>query len=182
MPSRVYNKILNCYIRSKYDNIKCYVNLPNQLKGLEYISIDEGSSIGKGGILTAWDSYEGEKFYPNIKIGKNCNIGEFCHITACNRIVIGDNLLTGRYVYISDNAHGRSSIEELSIHPSKRKLYSKGSVVIGNNVWIGESAMILAGVTIGDGAIIGSNSVVTHDVPAYSVAGGIPARVIKILQ
>jgi acetyltransferase-like isoleucine patch superfamily enzyme len=63
----------------------------------------------------------------------------------------------------------------------ERLLVSKGAVVIGNNVWIGNNACIMPGVSIGDGAIIGANSVVTHDIPAYSVAGGIPAKVIKQL-
>ena len=61
-----------------------------------------------------------------------------------------------------------------------RPTTSKGRVVIGNNVWIGDKATILPGVTIGDGAIIAANAVVTKDVPQYSVVGGNPAKVIKI--
>ena len=59
---------------------------------------------------------------------------------------------------------------------------SKGPVCIGKNVWIGRNVCILSGVNIGDGAIIGANAVVTHDVPAYAVAAGIPAKVIKQLR
>ena len=55
-------------------------------------------------------------------------------------------------------------------------------IKIGNNVWIGDKACILGGVTIGDGAVIGANSVVTHSIPAHSIAVGSPARVIKILN
>lgn len=182
LPGKIYVKILNRYIKKSFPKIKGSVGMPNQLKGLEYIDIGEGTFLCKGGILTAWDSYAGEKWYPKIIIGKNCCIGEFFHITACNSIEIGDNLLTGRYVYISDNAHGKTDMFQLNIHPVKRPLYSKGTVKIGNNVWIGESARILAGVTIGDGAIIGANSVVTKDVPAYSVVGGVPARVLKTVK
>lgn len=58
-------------------------------------------------------------------------------------------------------------------------IYSKGAIVIGDNVWIGEKAAILAGVTIGEGAIIGANAVVTKNIPPYSIAAGIPARIIK---
>ena len=54
-------------------------------------------------------------------------------------------------------------------------------IKVGNNVWIGESARILSGVTIGDGAIIGANAVVTHDVPSGAVVGGVPAKVIKMM-
>lgn len=58
----------------------------------------------------------------------------------------------------------------------------KGPVKIGDNVWIGDRATILSGVTIGEGAIIAANAVLTHDVPAYTVVGGVPAKVIKFLK
>ena len=97
-----------------------------------------------------------------------------------NELIIGDNLLTGSYVSIIDNNHGKNkTIEEMMVPPSERDLYSKGPIHIGNNVWIGDKASIFGGVTIGDGAIIGANSVVTHDIPAYSVAVGNPAKVIR---
>ena len=83
------------------------------------------------------------------------------------------------YVLISDNSHGEICAEEQSVPPLDRQLVSKGEVVIGNNVWIGDKVAILAGVRIGDGAIIGANSVVTKDVPANCVVGGIPAKEIK---
>jgi acetyltransferase-like isoleucine patch superfamily enzyme len=63
--------------------------------------------------------------------------------------------------------------------PIKRSLFSKGPVIIGDNVWIGDKATILPGVSIGNGAVIAANAVVTKDVPAYSVAAGNPARIIK---
>ena len=67
----------------------------------------------------------------------------------------------------------------MHIKPNDRDVVSKGPVVIGNNVWIGDKATILPGVTIGDGAVIAVNAVVTKDVPVYSVAAGNPARIIK---
>ena len=80
---------------------------------------------------------------------------------------------------ISDNNHGSTDFDTLHELPANRKLYTKGPVIIGNNVWIGDKATILGGVTIGDGAVIAANSVVTKDVPAYSVVGGNPAKIIK---
>ena len=71
------------------------------------------------------------------------------------------------------------SYQILNIAPRKRKLSFKGNISIGNNVWIGDKATILSGVFIGDGAVIGANSVVTKNVPAYSIAVGVPAKVIK---
>lgn len=119
---------------------------------------------------------------PELLIGKGMSLGQYSHITCANRITIGENLLTGRFVLISDNSHGHSKKNEMMEAPLSRKIYSKGEINIGNNVWIGDKASIMAGVTIGDGAIIAANSVVTHDVPAYSVAAGIPAKIIKSLR
>lgn len=105
--------------------------------------------------------------------------GDDNHITAACGIQIGKNLRTGKSVLISDNSHGNPAIlSQRSIAPNDRPLYCKGPIVIGDNVWIGERAAILGGVTIGDGAIIGVNAVVTHDVPAYATAVGCPARII----
>ena len=152
---------------------------PHQLMGEKYISIGKGTTINEGSILTAWDKYEGQSFTPSIKIGNNCCIGEHAHISACKEIIIGNNVLTGRRIYISDNSHGNCIKEEIEIPPIKRPLYVKGSVIIEDNVWIGERVCILSGVHIGKGAIIAANAVVTHDVPAYTIVGGVPAKIIK---
>lgn len=67
----------------------------------------------------------------------------------------------------------------MDMPPTQRPIYSKGPVVIGDNVWIGDKATILPNVSIGKGAIIAANSVVTKDVPEYSVFAGNPAKIIK---
>lgn len=148
--------------------------------GEDRITIGEGTHVGEHCVLTTWESTcAGGDFHPEIVIGKNCDIGEYNHITSINKIQVGDNLLTGRWVTITDNSHGGIDCNSLSIAPIMRKMISKGPVFIGTNVWIGDKATILPGVTIGDGAVIAANSVVTKDVPAYSVVAGIPAKVIK---
>lgn len=153
----------------------------------EYISIGDGTSFDDWIYLTAWDSYDcivdgktlKQTMNPQLIIGKNCNFGAFNHITSTNKIVIGDRCLTGKWVTITDNSHGKTDRESLQVPPIKRPIYSKGPVTIGNDVWIGDKATILPGVSIGDGAVIAANSVVTKDVPAYSVAAGNPAIIIK---
>lgn len=82
---------------------------------------------------------------------------------------------------ITDNSHGETDYDSLKMPPIKRPITSKGPVIIGNNVWIGDKATILPGVTIGDGSVIAANAVVTKDVPPYSVVGGNPAIVLKLV-
>lgn len=150
--------------------------------GSRRIRIGERTSIQAYSVLGAWERYgQDEHYEPEIIIGDNCSIGEFCHITAINKITIGDGLLTGRFVYIGDNAHGGLSVEEANIPPIKRHLTSKGEIKIGRNVWIGDKVSIFGGVTIGDNVIIGAGSIVTHDIPSNSMAAGAPAKVVKMV-
>lgn len=160
---------------------KSFMGLHIVSQGEQYIEIGNGCYIGDFSLLTAWDQYGQQTFTPHISIGDNCHIGSHAHITAINRIEIGNNVLTGTKVLITDNSHGRFSPEELDIAPSERPLYSKGAVIIEDNVWIGEKATILANVRIGKGAVIAANSVVTHDVPAHSMVAGVPAKIVKQL-
>ncbi len=149
---------------------------PILLSGSQHVKIGNGTVIAKGCTITCTNQEEAE-----ISIGNNCTIGSFNHITACNTIKIGDGVLTGPYVLITDNSHGKNTEIETK-RPAKRSIYSKGKVLIGNNVWIGEKATILPNVTIGDGSIIGANSVVTKDIPPYSIAAGSPARIIYVMK
>ncbi|MBM6961978.1 acyltransferase [Bacteroides caecigallinarum] len=169
-------------LHARYPNWNGYVRNPVKLLGIRYFSVGKGTYFASKAELTAWDKYYEFTYNPRVIIGRDCHFGRAFHITAINEIIIGDNLLTGQYVIISDNAHGESSLDQLSIPPIYRKLTSKGAVRIGNNVWIGDRVAILAGVTIGDGAIIGSNAVVTHDVPPGAVVGGVPAKILKIID
>ena len=147
----------------------------------KHVRIGDNCVFGDHCMLSAWEEFNDKTYEPRIEIGNDCNLGFCTHITCCNRVVIGNGVLTGMYVIISDNSHGTLSADELTEMPVKRPLYSKGEVIIGNNVWIGDKAAILAGVHIGDGAIIGANAVVTTDVPANAVVGGVPAKLIRQL-
>lgn len=117
--------------------------------------------------------------HPRITIGNNVHITEFSYISCLNEVNIGDGTLIGVNTFITDNYHGKSTKEEMNIPPHERTLYSSGSVTIGKNVWTGRNVCILPNVTIGDGAIIGANSVVTHDIPANCIAVGAPAHIIR---
>lgn len=151
------------------------------LVGGQYIAIKEKCSLGKSGVLTAWSYYANEFFSPEIIIGANCSIGDYFHVSAVNSIRIGENVLIGRWVTIVDNAHGEINKDIILIAPIKRKLYSKGPIVISDNVWIGDKSTVLAGVTIGRNSIVGANSVVTRDVPPNCIVAGSPAKIIKMI-
>lgn len=153
----------------------------SHLKGAECIEVGDDCTFSQNCELTAWTSYREIKYQPSIIIGNGCTFRQRVHITAINKIQIGDHLLTGNDVLISDNNHGVIEKKDLQISPQDRSLSSKGEIIIGNNVWIGDKACIIGKVTIGDGAIIGANSVVTKDVPAYSVVAGVPAKLLKQL-
>jgi len=144
-----------------------------------YISMGRGASVGARTVLSAWDQYEGAPFTPEILIGEGTSIGAECHMTAITTISIGQGVLTGKKVTVTDNSHGPASADQIDIPPARRRLVSKGPVIIEDNVWIGDKATILPGVRIGRGAIIAANSVVTTDIPAGCVAAGIPARVVR---
>lgn len=151
------------------------------LVGFKHISVGPGTMLGESIQLTAWSATASGQ-QPAITIGANCTIRDYAHITAANSISIGNNLLTGTNVLITDNAHGGFTSEQLQLPPTARPVVSKGAVVIGNNVWLGNNVCVMPGVTIGDGAVVGANSVVTSDVPPYSMAAGAPAVIIKQIE
>ncbi len=176
---KIYSKNLSTQFK------KCGKGLISEyrvfLRGEKYILLGKDVKLNHDVRIEAWDSYAGKKHRPQIVIGDRVCINPYTHIGAINKIVIGSRTLIGSGVLITDHSHGRCTEEDLKKEPRKRTLYSKGKVVIGENVWIGEHAAILPGVTIGDNAIIGANAVVTKDVPANAVVGGNPARIIKII-
>ena len=155
------------------------IKFPSHFKGNKFIQIGNNVSIGKRSCITVWNQ---KKYKPEILIGNNVNIGDDSHITCINKIQIGENVLFGKKVTITDNSHGIcNSLSELFINPVKRELYSKGAVIIKKNVWIGDKVTILPGVIIEEGVIIGANSIVTSNIPAFSIVGGIPAKIIRKL-
>lgn len=159
-----------------------YLGKIAQLSGLKYISIGTRTGFADGLTMTAWDQYSRQVFTPNIIIGNDCHFGAWNHLTAIDRIEIGDGCLTGKWVTITDNDHGNNSIDQIDLPPVRRPLHSKGPVIIGKNVWIGDKVTILSGVKVGDGCVIAANAVVTKDIPSGCVAAGIPARIIKIIS
>lgn len=168
------------WLKSEFKSFgkKSVVDRPLTLRGGKYISIGKNVLIGRHIVITAWDNTGLEK-KPELIIEDNVEIGDYSHITCANKITICSGVLTGKRILITDNSHGEFSLEQLRIDPKLRPVISKGPVYIGKNVWIGEKASIMPGVTVGEGAIIGANAVVTKDVPPYTLVAGTPAKIIK---
>lgn len=132
------------------------------------IVLSRGCSIHRHALIVARDS--------SIKVGAKSHIGQGCVIVARESIKIGRDALIAEYVTIRDQHHG---IDIDCGIPYREQEFTTAPIVIGDNVWIGAKATVLAGVTIGDHAVIGAGAVVTKDVPAYAIAAGVPAKVIR---
>ncbi|WP_315857234.1 acyltransferase [Rhodopirellula halodulae] len=118
--------------------------------------------------------FQGGKTAP-IRLEENVTINDGCVLTALYGITVGEGTSIGEYTSIRDYNHAFSD----RCTPIKEQGYTGSSILIGKNVWIGRGCMVVGGVEIGDGAVIGANSVVTKDIPEYSVAVGSPARVLR---
>jgi acetyltransferase-like isoleucine patch superfamily enzyme len=113
-----------------------------------------------------------------VDIGAKTVLGQECTISAYQHVSIGRECVVADRVMLIDFDHGMVEVER----PIRLQGIYKRDVRVGNNVWIGYGACILRGVTVGDNAVIGTNSVVTKDVPPNAVVGGVPARVIRMRE
>ncbi|PNQ74772.1 transferase [Hanstruepera neustonica] len=111
----------------------------------------------------------------SLKIGNNVGINHYCFIGVRGDIEIGDNVIFGPRVNIFSENH---NFEDIDV-PIKNQGVTKGKTIVGNDVWIGANVSIMSGVKIGDGCVIAAGAVVTKDIPAFSIIGGVPAKIIK---
>lgn len=157
------------------------IRRPIYVRGKKYFKYGEGFTTGYNCRIEMFDTGKGKD--KKLVVGKNCKIGDYVHIAVGEEVVIGDNVLIGSKVLISDLNHGNYGGEEMHCDPNtppdNRPINTK-PLSIGDNVWIGDNVCILQGVKIGNGCIIGANSVVTKSMPDDCIIGGIPAKVIKI--
>lgn len=154
------------------------IRFPFDVRGKKFISISKGFTTGVGCRLEAYPVNSNKVLF----IGENVQINDYVHITAMENVTIGNNVLMASKIYISDCSHGSYSGDNNDSNPkaspSERPLFSS-PILIKDNVWLGESVSVLPGVTIGEGTIVGANSVVTKDLPDFVIAVGIPAKPIK---
>ena len=149
--------------------IKNVISAPNISVG-DYTYYDDDTDpagFEKNNVLFNWPEF-----------GDRLIIGKFCAIASGTKFIMGpaNHRISSVTTYPFAVFGGAW---ERAVPPHLSQLPHKGDITVGNDVWIGRESVIMPGVTIGDGAIIAAYSVVTRDVPAYHVAGGNPARVIK---
>jgi acetyltransferase-like isoleucine patch superfamily enzyme len=113
-----------------------------------------------------------------VEIGEKTVMGQECTISAYQHVRIGEQCVIADRAMFIDFDHGIVEVER----PIRLQGIYKRDVEVGNNVWIGYGACILRGVSVGDNSVIGTNSVVTKDVPANAIVGGVPARIIRMRE
>ncbi len=147
---------------------------PLFVNGAEQMFLGDGVGISYGARLECIREYGGQTYSPALVIGDKTTAEFFLHIGCAEKVVIGRDVMIAGHCSITDHQHGYDPDRPLHGQP-----LTVAPVEIQDSVFIGEYVHVLPGVTIGTHSVIGSHSVVTHDIPPYSVAVGIPARVIR---
>lgn len=113
-------------------------------------------------------------FGKNISIGKNVFINSGCHFQDQGGIEIGDGCLIGHNVVLATINH--------DLYPENNRINHYAPIKLGKSVWVGSNSTILPGVTVGDWAVVAAGAVVTRDVPPLTIVGGVPAKVIRVID
>lgn len=141
--------------------------------GKHQLKIGRSVSIGAFSQLVVSMSFNNIGEY--IRIGNHVGIGQFASIGGSGGVTIGENCIIGQYFSCHPENHVYSDPEALI----RNQGTVRSAITIGANCWIGAKVTVLAGVTIGEGCVIAAGAVVTKSMPAHSIIGGVPARVIK---
>ncbi len=144
--------------------------------GETWIAIGDQTMIGANVTLSA-GLMPGHDLGPSpvLRVGNRCVIGRGSHIIAHHSLVIGDDVFTGPYVYITDQNHSYADPDI----PIGRQWPVNTSVSIGAGSWLGAGAVILPGAQVGANVVVGAGSVVRGQVPDHCVVAGVPARIVR---
>ena len=182
MIEKYINKITNHFrskiYRSRMGKVGNHFHVTGkiELNNPQCVSVGNNVGIGKGTFLGPVIQYAGIQYNPQIIIGDGTLVGKNCTIAAINKVEIGKHVLFAGHVHITDHSHGYEDILQ-PIAP--QRLSCKGPVIIEDDCWLGFSCEILSGVHIGKHSVVAARSVVTKDVPPYSIVAGNPARIVK---
>ncbi len=141
----------------------------------KHIFIGKNVFIRKFARIEPITKWHGQVFNPTIIISNGVSFEQNLHLTCANKVEIGEFSTISSFVFITDIDHEYRDISK----PVMQQPILVTETIIGKNCFIGTGVKIMAGVHIGEHSVIGANAVVTHDIPPYSVAVGIPAKVIK---
>jgi acetyltransferase-like isoleucine patch superfamily enzyme len=156
-----------------------------RFQGIRFMRFGRGVRSRGNLWMEAISQYGDAAFTPRIAVGDRVVFSNAVHISAIHSVEIGNRVLFGSGVFISDHNHGAYAG---SLHsapgqaPEDRALHTRGAVVIEDNVWFGDNVNVVGPARIGFGAVIAANSVVRGDVPACSIVAGAPARVVKVFD
>lgn len=150
------------------------IDYPSNIPNKEFVSIGENTTILKNSRIQVYNYLTGEN--ANVIIGNNCYICTNLSILAGANVTIGNDVLIASNVLITSEDHGINPESEI---PYMNQPLNCKPVSIGDGTWIGEKVSILSGVSIGKKCVIGTNAVVTKNIPDYSIAVGIPAKIVK---
>lgn len=150
------------------------IHYPSNIPNRECVSIGDNTTLLSGARIQVYNYLTG--LSANVTIGNNCYIGTNFSILAGANVVIENEVLIASNVLITSEDHGMNPESEI---PYMNQPLICKEVRVGEGTWIGEKVSVLPGVRIGRKCIIGTNAVVTKDIPDYSIAVGIPARVVK---
>lgn len=156
----------NCFIGKR-----AYINKP------KYVELGNNVRIGNYARFSIYDRFNDIELNPGLYIGDNVYAGNYLTILVADKVIIEKNVLIASNVMISSENHGMDIESEL---PYGKQSLITSPVTIREGAWIGENVSILPGVTIGKKAIVATSSVVTKDVPDYTIVGGIPAKILKV--
>jgi acetyltransferase-like isoleucine patch superfamily enzyme len=141
------------------------------------IVLGDKVTIGSFALIRPTNAYGGE-LGEGLTVGNNSNIGPYAYIGCSGHVRIGDNVMMSPRVslYAENHNFPRTNL------PMKEQGVTRQFVVIEDDCWIASHSVILAGVTVGRGSIVAAGSVVTSDVPPYSIVAGVPARIVRSRQ
>ncbi len=181
MLNRRYGQLLVRYLRRRFFTAAGRRWRTNGLvffgRGLE-LEIAVKGRIDFGRFVWIGDKTKIRCHEGRVEIGDKTVIGQECTISAYQHVRIGQQCVIADRAMFIDFDHGVVEIER----PIRQQGIYKRDVIVGSNVWIGYGACVLRGVSVGDNSIVGTNSVVTKDVPANAVVAGIPARIIRMRE
>lgn len=161
------------FLKLRYGN-RCDLHIVNSIRGINKFELQSNATLKIGKFLmTQGPLYLKALPDANIIIGDNVFFNHNCSITAADSVIIGDNVTIANNVVIVDHDHVMDTVGVV------QDRLTKAPVIIEDNAWIAANTTITKGVHIGTGAVVAAGAVVTHDVPAHTIAAGIPAKKIK---